>query len=92
MNKHETPESHAHSGSKEGPMNRRTFLKDAGLMASGLVAASMLPEAAVERTKATTRDVPAVWQAPSGRPNILVILVDQLRFPQGLFDQALMDS
>jgi arylsulfatase A-like enzyme len=27
-----------------------------------------------------------------GRPNILIILVDQLRFPQGAFDQSLMDQ
>ncbi|WP_053005474.1 sulfatase-like hydrolase/transferase [Neobacillus vireti] len=27
-----------------------------------------------------------------GRPNILVILVDQLRFPQGSFDQATLDQ
>jgi arylsulfatase A-like enzyme len=27
-----------------------------------------------------------------GRPNILIILVDQLRFPQGSFDQALLDQ
>jgi arylsulfatase A-like enzyme len=34
-----------------------------------------------------------VWKNPSSdKPNILVIMVDQLRFPQGLFTQEIMDT
>ena len=33
-------------------MNRRTFLKDAGLLAGGLAASSMLPDMAHGRTQA----------------------------------------
>jgi arylsulfatase A-like enzyme len=77
-------------------MKRRTFLKSVGLAASGLAAASSVPDfvggqAEAEETKAKSQSAPKVWADSSGRPNILVIIVDQMRFPQGLFDQALMD-
>jgi arylsulfatase A-like enzyme len=73
-------------------MDRREFLKDAGLAAGGLAASSMLPNAENVQAKAEGQLAPTLWKDASGRPNILVIIVDQLRFPQGLFNQALMDA
>lgn len=91
MKKQKAPGSTGNPPRAELPMERRTFLKDAGLVAGGLVAASMLPNVAGQ-AEASTQAAPAVWQPATGRPNILVILVDQLRFPQGLFDQGVLDS
>ncbi len=73
-------------------MNRRTFLKDAGLLAGGLAASSMLPDSALGAPKPQSRRAKRQFNADAGRPNILVILVDQLRYPQGQFTQALMDQ
>ncbi len=73
-------------------MKRRTFLKSAGLAAGGLAASASLPGFVGGQAKAQdTADAPKVWKDNSGRPNILVIMVDQLRFPQGLFTQEIMD-
>ena len=73
-------------------MNRRTFLKDAGLLAGGLAASSMLPDSAMGAPKPQSRRAERTFNADAGRPNILVILVDQLRYPQGQFTQTLMDQ
>ncbi len=73
-------------------MNRRTFLKDAGLLAGGLAASSMLPDMALGAPKPQSRRTQRTFNADASRPNILVILVDQLRYPQGQFTQALMDQ
>ncbi|MGD2047977.1 MAG: sulfatase-like hydrolase/transferase [Chloroflexota bacterium] len=72
-------------------MDRREFLKDAGLAAGGLAASSMLPNAEEVQAKAKRQGASTLWKDASERPNILVIIVDQLRYPQGLFTQALMD-
>lgn len=72
-------------------MQRRTFLKSVGLAAGGLAASSALPQAGVQ-AQASEEGAAPLWREPAGRPNILVILVDQLRFPQGPFDQAHMDA
>lgn len=61
-------------------MKRRTFLKRAALAGTALGGPAVLPQA-TRRARA----------AAAGRPNILVIIVDQLRFPQGLFDENRMD-
>lgn len=71
-------------------MKRRTFLKHAGLAAGGLAASASLPHWAGQAQAAAVH-APNLWQEASGRPNILVIMVDQLRFPQGLFNQEIMD-
>ena len=73
-------------------MNRRTFLKVAGLLAGGLAASSMLPDIATGAPKPQSRRAQRTFNADASRPNILVILVDQLRYPQGQFTQALMDQ
>ncbi len=71
-------------------VNRRTFLKG-GLAAGGVLGAGLAIRAAAESTSdsgpppSTTGAPPIAHVRPSaagGRPNILVILVDQLRFPQ----------
>lgn len=78
-------------------MKRRTFLKSAGLAAGGLAASASLPgfvggqAIAKDKDDKDKKDAPKVWKGDSGRPNILVILVDQLRFPQGLYTQEIMD-
>lgn len=72
-------------------MKRRTFLKTAGLMAGGLAASSALPDFVGGEAKAQSDSGPTLWTTVSNQPNILVILVDQLRFPQGLFNQELLD-
>ena len=73
-------------------MERRTFLKSVGLAAGGLAASSALAGLPGGQAQAADQGAPNVWRGPSDRPNILVIIVDQLRFPQGLFDQAKMDA
>ncbi len=73
-------------------MERRTFLKSAGLAAGALAASSSLPGLLRGQAQAADGGGPRLWSEASGRPNILVILVDQLRFPQGLFNQELMDQ
>jgi hypothetical protein len=66
-------------------MKRREFLKDAGLAGAAVVGTGLLPDS-------LGRQVAAAAAPPSGRPNILIIIVDQLRTPQGAFDQALQDQ
>lgn len=73
-------------------MQRRTFLKHAGLAAGGLAASAALPNLAGGQAQAAAPRAPHVWQEAPGRPNILVIMVDQLRFPQGPFNQQIMDA
>src|SRR5215471_4108380 len=63
-------------------MKRREFLKDLGLAGAGLACSSMLPAWLSGRLSAQS----------GGKPNILIIIVDQLRFPQGSFDQSLQDQ
>ncbi len=72
-------------------VDRRTFLKG-GLIAGGVLAGAGLAIEAAADTGGSTSSSPATTttastgaQTPPGRPskpNILVILVDQLRFPQ----------
>src|SRR5947209_6316385 len=64
-------------------MKRRKFLKDVGLAGAGLACSSMLPAWLIGRLSAQSNGV---------KPNILIIMVDQLRFPQGSFDQSLQDQ
>jgi arylsulfatase A-like enzyme len=73
-------------------MKRRTFLKQAGLAAGGLMASSLLPEAAQGFTTPSTRKAARNFNADPTRPNILVVLVDQMRYPQGALNQTLMDQ
>ncbi len=77
-------------------MKRRTLLKSAGLAVGGLAASASLPGFAGGQAKAKDqeehKDAPKVWADNDGRPNILFIMVDQLRFPQGLFTQQIMDE
>ena len=63
-------------------MNRRTFVKSVGLAAAGVTGSSLLPNALRARAAA---------KGPK-QPNILVIIVDQLRFPQGSFNSGLLDQ
>lgn len=73
-------------------MKRRTFLKGAGLAAGGLAASASLPQFGGRQAQgADDKGGPKVWKDASDRPNILVIIVDQLRFPQGLFTEEVMD-
>lgn len=66
-------------------MKRRTFIKSAGMTGAALASgANMLPSVLPAKISATPK--------PNGRPNILVIIVDQLRTPQPPFDQSLMDQ
>jgi arylsulfatase A-like enzyme len=71
-------------------VDRRTFLKR-GLLAGGVIAGGIgLGELAQDATDSESRPGPSaprrVTPLPSGErpPNILVIIVDQLRFPQWL--------
>jgi len=73
-------------------VDRRTFLKG-GLLAGGVLAgAGIAIHAAADATRdraaqpvaGPTRSRPRGRAAASARPNILVIVVDQLRFPQWL--------
>jgi arylsulfatase A-like enzyme len=73
-------------------MKRRTFLKQASLAAGGLMAAGLLPEAAAGSSAPQSRRATRSFNADASRPNILVILVDQMRYPQGQFTQQLMDQ
>ena len=79
-------------------MNRRTLLKSAGFAVGGLAASASLPgltggqAEAKDKEDIEKKDAPKVWEDNAGRPNILVIMVDQLRFPQGLFTQEIMDE
>lgn len=61
-------------------MKRRTFLRNAGITA-----------AAVASTVAFPNFLRGAQAAPR-KPNILVVMVDQLRFPQGSFSQGLLDQ
>ncbi len=75
-------------------MKRRTFLKSAGLVAGGLAATASMPGVAQAQAEieAQGKRAPTLWNNPSDdRPDILVIIVDQLRFPQGLITQEVMD-
>jgi|HubBroStandDraft_2_1064218.scaffolds.fasta_scaffold00742_4 arylsulfatase A-like enzyme len=72
-------------------VDRRTFLKG-GLIAGGVLAGTGLAIAAAADTDSDSSSTPSSTSAaaprrttsgtPSGKPNILVIVVDQLRFPQ----------
>ncbi len=78
-------------------MDRRNFLAK-GLLAGGAVVgggllASKLADATdgagtPEPAPAPVNGAPSRPAAPSGQPNILVILVDQLRYPQWLADSS----
>jgi arylsulfatase A-like enzyme len=63
-------------------MKRRSFIKQVGLAAAGTAGATTFPN--------------FLSAAPSAKgskkPNILIIIVDQLRFPQGSFNQSLLDA
>lgn len=63
-------------------MKRRTLIKTAGIAAAAVAGSAMFPNflRGVEAAK------------PSRKPNILVVMVDQLRFPQGAFTQGLLDD
>jgi arylsulfatase A-like enzyme len=63
-------------------MKRRSFLKRVGLAAAGTASATAFPK--------LLRAAPV--SKGSKKPNILVIIVDQLRFPQGSFNQPLLDA
>lgn len=63
-------------------MKRRSFLKNAGLAAAAVAGSAVFPN--------FLRGVDAA--KPSRKPNILVVMVDQLRFPQGAFTQGLLDQ
>src|SRR2546430_1555543 len=54
------------------------------------VGAIMFPTVMIRQVSA--RPKPVGRSNPNGRPNILVIMVDQLRTPQPPFDQSLMDQ
>jgi len=71
-------------------MKRREFIKSVGLTGAALAGgASMSPTVLSRQVSAAPKpNAPK----PNGRPNILVIMVDQLRTPQPPFDQALMDQ
>ncbi len=73
-------------------MKRREFIKSAGGLAGAALAggASMVPS--VLSRQVSARPKPVGRSNPNGRPNILVIMVDQLRTPQPPFDQSLMDQ
>lgn len=73
-------------------MKRRTFLQSIGLAAGGVAASASLPNLGMGQAQAADKSAPKVWKDNSDRPNILVIMVDQLRFPQGLFTQEIMDK
>ena len=62
-------------------MKRRTFIKNAGL-AAAIAGSAAFPNflRGAEAAKAARK------------PNILVVMVDQLRFPQGSFSQGLLDQ
>lgn len=63
-------------------MKRRSFIKRVGLAAAGTAGATALP------------NLLRAGPGPKGakKPNILIIIVDQLRFPQGSFNQGLLDA
>jgi hypothetical protein len=66
-------------------MKRREFIKSVGLTGAALAGgASVAPSVLSRQVSAAPK--------PNGRPNILVIMVDQLRTPQPPFDQSLMDQ
>jgi arylsulfatase A-like enzyme len=75
---------------KDKRVDRRTFLKG-GLVAGGVLGAGLAIRAAADATsdsqpRPSATSLPPVARATPGargtRPNILVILVDQLRYPQ----------
>ncbi|MBW7884963.1 MAG: sulfatase-like hydrolase/transferase [Caldilineaceae bacterium] len=65
-------------------MDRRRFLR----MAAGTSAALLTADAATRRA-AQARQIP---QPAAAKPNILVIVVDQMRYPQWFPDQATLDT
>src|SRR3974377_2345101 len=69
------------SSGSYSPMKRRSFIKRVGLAAAGTAAATSMPD--------FLRASPV---SNGSKPNILIIIVDQLRFPQGSFNQPLLDA
>lgn len=66
-------------------MKRREFIKNVGMTGAALAGgANMAPSVLSRQVSAAPK--------PKGRPNILVIIVDQMRTPQPPFDQSLMDQ
>jgi arylsulfatase A-like enzyme len=63
-------------------MKRRSFLKKLGFAAAGAASPAVFPGFLRAGRAATGTQ----------NPNILVIIVDQLRFPQGAFNQELLDA
>ncbi|NJN18774.1 MAG: sulfatase-like hydrolase/transferase [Oscillochloris sp.] len=63
-------------------MDRRTFLKRLAIGGATLAAATQL----------RNPHLPAVVQATDDRPNILIILVDQMRYPQWFPAQSTLDT
>lgn len=64
-------------------MDRRKFLKNVGLAGAALVAPQL---------DSALAEVPEPEPAATVRPNILVIVVDQMRYPQWFPDQATLDQ
>ena len=63
-------------------MKRRSFIKQVGLAAAGTAGAATMPN---------LLQASPVAKRPR-KPNILVVIVDQLRYPQGSFNQQLLDT
>jgi arylsulfatase A-like enzyme len=68
-------------------IDRRSFLKASA--AASLVASAAGPAAADAKARPKKHQTPA---HSSGKPNILVIVVDQLRYPRWFPDQAQIDA
>jgi len=72
-------------------MKRREFIKSVGMTGAALAGgASVVPPVLSGQVSAAPR--PIRKPKPKGGPNILVIIVDQMRTPQPPFDQSLMDQ
>ena len=72
---------------KRRAVDRRTFLKGglgaAGVLAAGLTIRALADDDERPATPAAVAPAPATRRRPGvGKPNILVIVVDQMRFPQ----------
>ena len=66
-------------------MDRRTFIKGAAAAGAALVGADTVASVMAARGPAIIRSAP-------DRPNILFIMVDQMRYPQWFPDQSTLDS
>ncbi len=76
----------------QGSFNRREFLRVAGQAGAAALAAPMLNRQVLEDTANAAQSPSSMTQPTASKPNILVVVVDQMRDAQWFPDQEKLDQ